>query len=210
MSSSFNDASSTPDQPEEDDDIFLKFNCRLTDMIDEAKTALNSTADVTEVDMMLAEEKEREERIMKEIGIQTPVSRRARRLIGSSTSSDYEYFSSVLGSGHSNQTNTTFCDNGQNCYLSPTRYSADNGFSTNRPFIGHTSPTQYGPPGAFNSSGGYPNGYGYLGGSPSTGGYGGISTTNRFNYSTSGSYGGSSNGFGASLHNFGQNCSGYG
>ncbi|CAB4446062.1 unnamed protein product [Rhizophagus irregularis] len=35
-------------------------------------------AEVTEVDMILAEEKEREERIMKEFGIQkTPISRRA-------------------------------------------------------------------------------------------------------------------------------------
>ncbi|CAB4445154.1 unnamed protein product [Rhizophagus irregularis] len=37
----------------------------------EAETALNSKAEVTELEMILAEEKERDERIMKEFGIQT-------------------------------------------------------------------------------------------------------------------------------------------
>ncbi|PKY36817.1 hypothetical protein RhiirB3_460340 [Rhizophagus irregularis] len=40
-------------------------------MIAEAETALNSKVEVTELEMILAEEKERDERIMKEFGIQT-------------------------------------------------------------------------------------------------------------------------------------------
>src|SRR5436305_8388385 len=107
--------------------------------------------------MMLAEEKEREERIMRELGIQTPINRRARRLTSSSsTSSDYDYYSSVLGSGgHSNQSSSSLCDNGFG----------------DRPVVGRTSPTQYELPG-FNSPTGYysngnGNGYGY--GFPSTG-----------------------------------------
>ncbi|CAB4389458.1 unnamed protein product [Rhizophagus irregularis] len=43
----------------------------------EAEAALNSKVEVT-VEMILVEEKEREEQIMKEFGIQTPISRRAR------------------------------------------------------------------------------------------------------------------------------------
>jgi len=96
----------TPPENNDEEDIFLKFNCKLADMIAEGKAALNSTVDVTDVEMMLAEEKEREERIMREFGIQTPISRRARRLTSSSTSSDYDYYSSILGSSsHSNQYN---------------------------------------------------------------------------------------------------------
>ncbi|GES78907.1 hypothetical protein GLOIN_2v1768878 [Rhizophagus clarus] len=54
---------------DEEEDIFLKFNCKLSDMIAEGQAALTSTVEVTELEMLLAEEKEREERIMKEFGI---------------------------------------------------------------------------------------------------------------------------------------------
>lgn len=174
MSSNVNSSSTT--QPEdEEEDIFLKFNCKLADMIAEGKAALTSKVNVTDVEMMLAEEKEREERIMKELGIQTPINRRARRLTSSSsTSSDYEYYNSVLGSGsHSNQSSTSLCDNGfgfgggSNCYSSPTEYSVDNRFPTNRS-VGRTSPTQHGSPSPIGYSNGY-YGYGYGSGSPSTG-----------------------------------------
>ncbi|POG60180.1 hypothetical protein GLOIN_2v1788249 [Rhizophagus irregularis DAOM 181602=DAOM 197198] len=47
----------------------------------EAEAALNSKVEVT-VEMILVEEKEREEQIMKEFGIQTPISRRARDALG--------------------------------------------------------------------------------------------------------------------------------
>ncbi|CAG8434454.1 13772_t:CDS:2 [Funneliformis mosseae] len=197
-------------QPEDEDDIFLKFNCKLTDLIAEGQAALTSKVDVTEVEMMLAEEREREERILKEFGIQT---RRARRLTGSSSkSSDFDYYSSILGSGgHSNQSSISLCDNGngKNSYLSSTGTYADNGFSTNKPVIGHS---QFGSSDGFHPSSGFTNEYGYIGGSSSTGGgFGGPSTQNRFNNSTSSVYGGGpSGGFGPSLHNFGQNPSGYG
>ncbi|RGB22452.1 hypothetical protein C1646_776077 [Rhizophagus diaphanus] len=63
---------------DDEDIIFKRLNCKIPDIIAEVNAALNSKAEVTEVDMILAEEKEREERIMKEFGIQTPISRRAR------------------------------------------------------------------------------------------------------------------------------------
>jgi hypothetical protein len=172
-------SSSTAQHEDEDEDIFLKFNCKLSDMIAEGKAALTSKVDVTDVEIMLAEEKEREERIMRELGIQTPINRRARRLTSSSsTSSEYDYYNSVLGSGsHSNQSSSSLCDNGNgfgfggglNCY-SPTGYSVDNGFSTNRSVIGRTSPIQYGSPSPI---GGYSNGYygSPSAGSPTTNGY---------------------------------------
>jgi hypothetical protein len=176
-------ASSASTQPENnDDDIFLKFNCKLADMIAEGKAALSSSVEVTDVEMMIAEEKEREERIMKEHGIQT--IRRTRRLTNSSNSSDYDYYNSLGGSGgHSNQSSPSLCS-------SPTSYSADNGLFTKRPIA--SSPTQYGSPIGFNSFSGSFNGYEYR--SPST--------TNR--------YEGSSSSFGPPLHNFGKNSSGYG
>jgi hypothetical protein len=78
MSNSFNNSTPSENNVEEEEDIFLKFNCKLSDMIAEGKAALNSKVEVTELEMLLAEEKERDERIMKEFGIQTPINRRAR------------------------------------------------------------------------------------------------------------------------------------
>ena len=59
-------------------------------MIAEGRAALTSTVDVTEVEMMMAEEREREEKIMRDLGIQTPISSRRRRT--GSSSSDFDYF----------------------------------------------------------------------------------------------------------------------
>ncbi|RGB34776.1 hypothetical protein C1646_760154 [Rhizophagus diaphanus] len=57
---------------DDDEDIILKrLNSKISVMIAEAEAALNSKVEVTEIEMILAEEKEREERIMKEFGIQT-------------------------------------------------------------------------------------------------------------------------------------------
>ncbi|CAG8484361.1 7423_t:CDS:2 [Paraglomus occultum] len=74
---------------DDEDDLFLKFNCKLADMIAEGRAALTSTVDVTEVEMMMAEEREREEKIRRDLGIQTPISRRRRT---GSSSSDIDYF----------------------------------------------------------------------------------------------------------------------
>ncbi|CAG8448302.1 2595_t:CDS:2 [Acaulospora morrowiae] len=60
----------------------------LMDLIVEGKAALTSTVAVTDVEFFLSEEKEREERIMRELGIKTPVTRRSRSSTCSSASSD--------------------------------------------------------------------------------------------------------------------------
>ncbi|CAB4388646.1 unnamed protein product [Rhizophagus irregularis] len=60
------------------DIIYERLNSKISDMIAEGEAALISKVEITEVDMILAEEKEYEERIMKEFGIQTPLRRRAR------------------------------------------------------------------------------------------------------------------------------------
>ncbi|POG80515.1 hypothetical protein GLOIN_2v1800435 [Rhizophagus irregularis DAOM 181602=DAOM 197198] len=70
MSNNFNNTSDNND--DDDDDIILKrLNSKISVMIAEAEAALNSKAEVTELEMILAEEKERDERIRKEFGIQT-------------------------------------------------------------------------------------------------------------------------------------------
>ncbi|CAB4376526.1 unnamed protein product [Rhizophagus irregularis] len=70
MSNNFNNTSDNND--DDDEDIMLKrLNSKISVMIAEAEAALNSKAEVTELEMILAEEKERDERIMKEFGIQT-------------------------------------------------------------------------------------------------------------------------------------------
>ncbi|CAB5216773.1 unnamed protein product [Rhizophagus irregularis] len=70
MSNNFNKTSDNND--DDDEDIILKrLNSKISVMIAEAEAALNSKAEVTELEMILAEEKERDERIMKVFGIQT-------------------------------------------------------------------------------------------------------------------------------------------
>ncbi|PKC59798.1 hypothetical protein RhiirA1_492080 [Rhizophagus irregularis] len=71
MSNNFNNTSDNNDDDDDDDIILKRLNSKISVMIAEAETALNSKAEVTELEMILAEEKERDERIMKEFGIQT-------------------------------------------------------------------------------------------------------------------------------------------
>ncbi|EXX57580.1 uncharacterized protein OCT59_026127 [Rhizophagus irregularis] len=72
MSNNFNNTSDNNVEEEEEEDIILKrLNSKISVMIAEAEAALNSKVEVTELEMMLAEEKERDERIMKEFGIKT-------------------------------------------------------------------------------------------------------------------------------------------
>ncbi|CAB4446533.1 unnamed protein product [Rhizophagus irregularis] len=59
---------------DDDEDIILKsINCNISVIIAEAEAALNSKVEVT-VEMILVEEKECEEQIIKEFGIQTPIN----------------------------------------------------------------------------------------------------------------------------------------
>ncbi|CAB5375678.1 unnamed protein product [Rhizophagus irregularis] len=70
MSNNFNNTSSN--NVDDDEDIILKrLNSKISVMIAEAEAALNSKVEVTELEMILAKEKEHDERIMKEFGIQT-------------------------------------------------------------------------------------------------------------------------------------------
>ncbi|PKB93490.1 hypothetical protein RhiirA5_441146, partial [Rhizophagus irregularis] len=71
MSNNFNNTSDNNDDDDDDDIILKRLNSKISVMIAEAEAALNSKAEVTELEMILAEEKERDERIMKEFGIQT-------------------------------------------------------------------------------------------------------------------------------------------
>ncbi|CAG8588786.1 12937_t:CDS:2, partial [Acaulospora colombiana] len=54
-------------QCDDEDDEFLRFNYKLMDLIVEGRTALTSTVTVSDVEFLLSEEKEREERIMREL-----------------------------------------------------------------------------------------------------------------------------------------------
>ncbi|RGB29043.1 hypothetical protein C1646_796040 [Rhizophagus diaphanus] len=71
MNNNFNNTSDNNVDDDDDDIILKRLNSKISVMIAEAETALNSKAEVTELEMILAEEKERDERIMKEFGIQT-------------------------------------------------------------------------------------------------------------------------------------------
>ncbi|CAG8673271.1 1643_t:CDS:1 [Ambispora leptoticha] len=163
-SASLSNASTVPPcQFEEDDDIVLKLNGKLTHMIEEGKAALKSTVDVTEVEMMLAEaeEREREERIMRDLGQST---RRHRRM-ASSSSSDYEYLPIE-----------------SNSYPGISSHNDYSGFSNYS--SGAESPSGYSTPGGYGSAGGYtPTRYG----SPSSGYFGGATLGSAFNTSTLGS-----------------------
>lgn len=135
---------------DDQDEMLLKVNEKLADMIIQGKAALKSKVDVTEVDMILAEEREREKRIMKELGLQTPVGRR-RRNTGSS--SDYDYFGNLSDSGSYSAPESSFCDYG---YGPTSGYATPNGYgytSHNKyPSIHYNTPVQYGSPGMFDSS----------------------------------------------------------
>ncbi|RHZ56982.1 hypothetical protein Glove_395g16 [Diversispora epigaea] len=62
--------------------LFIKLSNILTDMIVQCKAALKSKVDITEKDMILAEERDREKIIMREL--QKPISQQ-RRNTGSSS-----------------------------------------------------------------------------------------------------------------------------
>ncbi|CAG8626963.1 1813_t:CDS:2 [Dentiscutata erythropus] len=106
----------------DDQDAFIsKINEKLIDMIARGKAALKSTVYVTDADVMLAEEKEREDRIMKELGLQTPMNRRGRRLTCSF--SDYDYFGGSISdfSNYSAPESSSYCNYG---------YGSSNSYST--------------------------------------------------------------------------------
>ncbi|RHZ70582.1 hypothetical protein Glove_269g62 [Diversispora epigaea] len=149
--SSSTDISSMHRAYDDQDGMLLKVNEKLADMIVQGKAALKSKVDITEVDMILAEERDREQRIMRELGLQTPVSRR-RRNTGSS--SDYDYFGGNLSdSGSYSAPESSFCDYG---YGSVSGYATPNGYgctSHNKyPSIHYNTPAQYGSPGIFDSN----------------------------------------------------------
>ncbi|CAG8584896.1 15224_t:CDS:2, partial [Racocetra fulgida] len=129
-------------QPSEfdDHDAFIsKVNEKLIDMIARGKAALNSTVSVTDVDIMLAEEREREDRIMKELGLQTPLNRRNRRF--NSSFSDYDYFGASI-SDHANYSapeSSSYYDYG---YVSNNTYSSPNNYVTSPP-LHHSSHMHY-------------------------------------------------------------------
>jgi len=213
------------DDPEQ---LLLKVNDKLSDMIAEGRAALTSTVDVTEVEMILAEERERDERIAKEIGLQTPVGRKGRK-----NTVDYDYHTD------GNYSSPEYFDYGFGTYsghgsgfTSPSGYDSPTYTSHGH----YNTPSQFGSPGTpyhhqtqagFNYSNlGYkfsenefnpiPNQYygqssnGYaepaipkgFGSGPLSGGFGA-----KF-----GRYGSNSNngGFGSYGHNFGSNVGGFG
>nr|CAG8487281.1 9789_t:CDS:2 [Entrophospora candida] len=117
--------------PMDQDELLLKVNEKLSDMISQGTAALNSTVDVTEVEMMLSEEREREEKIMRELGLQSPIGRRNKRFTNS-PSSDYEYYSSLSDSGSYSAPETSYCEYG---------YGSNSGFASP---TGYDTPLRYG------------------------------------------------------------------
>ncbi|CAJ0854432.1 13391_t:CDS:2, partial [Entrophospora sp. SA101] len=118
--------------PMDQDELLLKVNEKLSDMISQGTAALNSTVDVTEVEMMLSEEREREERIMRELGLQSPVGRRNKRFTNS-PSSDYEYYSSLSDSGSYSAPETSYCEYG---YGSNSGFASPTGYDTPLRYVG--------------------------------------------------------------------------
>ncbi|RIB10649.1 hypothetical protein C2G38_2043315 [Gigaspora rosea] len=149
--SSSTDLTSQSSRYDDQDAMLLKVNEKLADMISQGKAALISKVDVTEVEIMLAEEKEREERIMKELGLQSSTTRR-RRLTGGS-SSDCDYFSGSLSdSGSYSAPESSYCDYG---YGSGSGYASSNGYNTPHRYssMHYNTPNQYGyssPPVGYN------------------------------------------------------------
>nr|CAG8602787.1 14572_t:CDS:2 [Entrophospora candida] len=124
--------------PMDQDELLLKVNEKLSDMISQGTAALNSTVDVTEVEMMLSEEREREEKIMRELGLQSPIGRRNKRFTNS-PSSDYEYYSSLSDSGSYSAPETSYCEYG---------YGSNSGFASP---TGYDTPLRYGPTAHYNT-----------------------------------------------------------
>jgi hypothetical protein len=126
---------------EDPEKLLLKVNDTLSDMIAHARAALTSTVDVTEVDMLLAEEREREEKIMKELGLQTPVGRKGRK---NTTLVDFDYFTSVSDGNYSSP-ESSYEYGSYGCeFASPSGYEAPDAYHSH----GHYN-TQFPSSGAF-------------------------------------------------------------
>uniref|UniRef100_A0A1D1XUW1 Uncharacterized protein n=1 Tax=Anthurium amnicola TaxID=1678845 RepID=A0A1D1XUW1_9ARAE len=123
------------DDPEE---LLLKVNDKLSDMIAQGRAALTSTVDVTEVEILLAEEREKEERIMKEVG----AGRKGRKNVA-----DLDYLSSM---SDGNLSSPEFFDYGYNAYSGHgSGFASPSGYDTpDYPSHGHyNTPSQFGSPG---------------------------------------------------------------
>ncbi|CAJ0630290.1 2338_t:CDS:10 [Entrophospora sp. SA101] len=133
------------------DELLLRINQKLSDMIAQGKAALTSTVEVTEVEMMLIEEREREERIMRELGLQTPVGRHNRRFTNSSSSG----YDSLSDSSSYSASETSYCEYG---YGSNNRFASSTGYDPPLRYgstAHYYSPITYGSPGIYSSSVGY-------------------------------------------------------
>ncbi|CAJ0912642.1 9212_t:CDS:2, partial [Entrophospora sp. SA101] len=133
------------------DELLLRINQKWSDMIAQGKAALTSTVEVTEVEMMLIEEREREERIMRELGLQTPVGRHNRRFTNSSSSG----YDSLSDSSSYSASETSYCEYG---YGSNNRFASSTGYDPPLRYgstAHYYSPITYGSPGIYSSSVGY-------------------------------------------------------
>ncbi|GBC03976.1 hypothetical protein RclHR1_05430006 [Rhizophagus clarus] len=214
------------DDPEQ---LLLKVNDKLSDMIAQGRAALTSTVDITEVDMLLAEEKERDERIMKEFGLQTPVGRKGRKntveydCYTDGNYSSPEYFDYGYGSysGHGSGFTTPSGYDSPDTYASHGHYNSPSQFGSpgtpyhqtqggfNYPNLGYklnefnpiSHSHYYGQP----SSSGFvepaiPKGFGA---GPLSGGFGGPAKFGRYGSNNSGGFGSYGHGFGSNV--FGSN-----
>ncbi|CAG8702927.1 913_t:CDS:2 [Gigaspora margarita] len=186
---------------DDQDAMLLKVNEKLADMISQGKAALKSKVDVSEVEIMLAEEKEREERIMKGLGLQSSTTRR-RRLTGGS-SSDCDYFSGSLSDSGSKFTSEPVQGAPlQNSFHVPQTGGYDHmmqrGCSNNMPSFNGLSSNRF--------VGAHQNGFnGYM--NSSAGNYGPNAGSCGHNV---GGFVPNQNGFGANSGPFGPNVGGYG
>src|ERR1043166_2115615 len=101
-------------------------------MIAQARAALTSTVDVTEVDMLLAEEREREEKILKELGLQTPVGRKGRK---NTSFADYDYFTSISDGNYSSPESSSYEYGSYGAYGS--EFSSPTGYETPDAYPSH-------------------------------------------------------------------------
>ncbi|CAG8567237.1 7364_t:CDS:2 [Funneliformis caledonium] len=186
------------------DELLLKVNDKLSDMIAQGRAALTSQVDITEVDMLLAEEREREERIMKEFGLQTPVGRKGRK--NAVYSSDYEYFNSISDGNYSAPESSFYeygydshSRHGSGEFTSPSRFEAPVGFPSNGNF---NAPSQFSSPGMYHTPGVYnfPSNLGFGLGNNNNGGKIAESSSNDFMGTIPNRFQGSSSSNGFSDH----------
>ncbi|CAI2182270.1 12911_t:CDS:2 [Funneliformis geosporum] len=166
------------------DELLLKVNDKLSDMIAQGRAALTSQVDISEVDMLLAEEREREERIMKELGLQTPVGRKGRK--NAAYSLEYDYFNS-MSDGNYSAPESSFYEygydshsrNGSGDFTSPSEFEPSAGFPSNG---NYNAPPQFSSPGMYHTQGVYnfPSNLGFGLGNNSNGGKFAESPSNDF------------------------------